>query len=65
MVSQKHPQKSLRYRVNVKETAKHEKYWECTVDATGFFADDVLTFSDQLVAELEARYPAQVEKEGK
>ena len=55
-------EKSLRYRVNVKETAKHEKYWECTVDAVGFNMDSVLKSSDELVAALEKRYPASLEK---
>ena len=62
-------QKSIRYRVNVKETAKHEKYWDCTVDIEDIVhfiptveqAIDgmmqVLGLSDKLVAQLELRYP--------
>ena len=53
-------QKSLRYRVNVKETAKREKYWECTVDGTGFTMAEVLAESDALVKQLELRYPPEI-----
>ena len=48
---------SKRYRVNIKETAKHEKYFECTVDATGLTMEEVLKDSDALVVELDKRYP--------
>ncbi len=54
-------QKSLRYRVNVKETAKREKYWECTVDGTEFTMEEVLAESDKLVVELDKRYPPNLE----
>ena len=50
--------KSLRYRVNVKETSKHEKYWDCTVDGIEYDMDEVLKRSDELVTALEKRYPA-------
>ena len=52
--------KSLRYRVNIKETAKKDKYFECTVDGTGYSMSDVLEASDMFVAELEKRYPPQI-----
>jgi len=52
-------EKSLRYRVNVKETAKHEPYWDCTVDGEGFTEEEILAFSDSLVAQLKARYPIE------
>ncbi len=48
---------SKRYRINIKETAKRDKYWECTVDATGLTMEEVLKESDALVAELDKRYP--------
>jgi len=54
--------RKLRRRINIKETAKHEKYWECTVDAEGFTEEEMLEFSDSLVAKLNQRYPAPVEK---
>jgi len=54
-------QKSLRYRVNLKETAKRDKYWDCTVDAENYTMDEVLAESDKLVVELEKRYPPVVE----
>ncbi len=54
-------EKSFRYRINIKETAKHEKYWECTVDATGWNMEVVLAESDSLVAQLQLRYPAPLE----
>ncbi len=50
-------ERSVRYRVNIKETAKKDKYWECTVDATGLTMEEVLKESDALVAELDKRYP--------
>jgi hypothetical protein len=50
--------KSLRFRVNIKETAKKEKYWEFTVDGTGCTDDEVLEKCDGLQKKLEMRYPA-------
>jgi len=52
---------SKRYRVLIKETAKREKYWECTVDFTGCTETEILEASDSLVARLDKRYPALVE----
>jgi len=49
--------KSLRFRVNIKETAKHDKYWDCTVDGDNYEMDEVLAKSDELVKKLEERYP--------
>ena len=54
-------EKSVRYRINIKETAKKDKYWECTVDLTGYEINDVLKASDLLVAELDKRYPPPTE----
>ena len=55
--------KTLRYRINVKETAKHEKYFDCTVDSDYLTRDEILAESDKLVAELGKRYPAEIVKE--
>lgn len=51
----------MRVRVKVSTTSKGLKSWECTVDGgeSGMSADEVLAESDRLVAELEAKYPAQ------
>ena len=51
----------LRFRVNIKETAKKDKYFECTVDGAGYEMDAVLAKSDELVKKLEQRYPAKTE----
>lgn len=51
-------EKSLRFRINIKETAKKDKYWEFTVDGTGYTDDEILEKSDALQKKLEARYPA-------
>ena len=50
-------EKSVRYRINIKETAKKDKYWECTVEMIGYTEEAVLAASASLVAELEKRYP--------
>ena len=55
-------EKSKRYRINLKETAKREKYWEFTVDMEGFSMEEVLAESDALVAALDRRYPAPMDK---
>jgi hypothetical protein len=53
-------QKSLRYRVNVSISTKGQKTWDCTVDGENWTVEEVLDKSDVLVAELEKRYPAQL-----
>jgi len=53
--------KSMRYRVNVAISTKGQRTWECTVDATEYTMSDVLTASDELVKQLEQRYPAPKE----
>ena len=61
-------QKSLRYRVNVSISTKGQKTWDCTVDYEGVSTTlspqtakismaDILELSDELVKELEKRYP--------
>jgi len=50
-----------RYRINVKETAKHEKYFDCTVELTGEEVTEEMAVeaSTSLVAKLTELYPAQ------
>ena len=50
-------QKSIRYRVNVSTSVKGVKTWDCTVDAENIGLVVTLKLSDELVAELEKRYP--------
>jgi len=52
-------EKSLRHRINIKETAKKDKYWDCTVDGTNYTLEEVLAESDKLVKALEEKYPAE------
>jgi len=52
---------ALRFRVNVSTSVKGVKTWDCTVDASGYEMDEVLTKSDELVKKLEQRYPIKVE----
>ena len=54
-------EKELRYRINIKETAKHDKYWDCTVDGKGYTDDEILEKSNTLVAKLEKQYPVKVD----
>ena len=54
--------RGLRFRVNVAISTKGQKTWDCTCDGEGFEMAEVLKMSDALVAELMARYPANVEK---
>ena len=50
-------EKSIRYRINVSTSVKGVKTYECTVDAEDYEMADVLRKSDELVAELDKRYP--------
>ena len=54
-------EKSLRHRVKVGISVKGIKTWECTVDGTEYSMDVILAKSDALVAELEKRYPVEVD----
>lgn len=54
-------EKSIRYRVNVSISTKGQKTWDCTCDAQGYTKEEVLAESNALVAELEKKYPIQVE----
>lgn len=53
--------KSLRHRINVSVSVKGIKTWDCTVDGENWERDEILEKSDQLVAELEKRYPIKAE----
>ena len=53
--------KSKRYRVNISTSVKGIKTYDCTVDMTESTMEEVLSESDKLVAELDRRYPPQIE----
>ena len=53
--------KSMRHRVNVSISTKGQKTWDCTCDGVGFTQAEVLAESDELVAELDRRYPPNPE----
>ena len=54
-------EKTVRRRVNVSQTVKGIKTWEATVEITNGTEAELLNASDDLVLELEKRYPAQIE----
>ncbi len=54
-------QKSVRYRINISTSVKGIKTYDCTVDMEGFEMNEVLDESDKLVAELDKRYPLNLE----
>ena len=51
-------EKSLRYRVNVSQTSTGKKGFDCTVEGENYEMQEILVKSDELVKELEKRYPA-------
>lgn len=53
---------SKRYRINISTSVKGIKTYDCTVDMEGFTMEEILVESDKLVAELDKRYPAPMEK---
>lgn len=53
--------KSIRYRVNVSQTSTGKKSWACTCDGEGFTLVEILMESDNLVEQLEKRYPPVIE----
>ncbi len=57
--------KSIRYRIGVSTSVKGVKTYDCTCDVEGFTMAKALAESDKLVAELDKRYPAPIEKEVK
>lgn len=58
-------EKTHRYRVNVSTSVKGIKTFDCTVDMLGYSMEEVLAESDKLVAELDKRYPPQLEEKKK
>lgn len=52
--------RAMRYRINVTTTSKGVKSYDCTVEGEGHEMAEVLSRSDELVAELDYRYPAPV-----
>ncbi len=54
--------KSLRYRVNISRGMKGGYSFEATVDGEGYPQNDILILSDELVKELETRYPIKIEE---
>jgi len=47
-----------RYRTNVATSVKGVKTYDCTVETTGLSMKEHLAEHDQLVAEMDKRYPA-------
>jgi hypothetical protein len=47
----------VRYRIAISTSVKGIKTFDCTVDAEGLTQEEVLKRSDDLVKELDARYP--------
>ena len=50
---------SKRYRVNISRGMTGKYSWECTVDWEGASTAEVLVASDELVVQLNLRYPPQ------
>lgn len=55
-------EKSKRYRINISISVKGIKTYDCTVDLEGYSMEQALRESDKLVAELDKRYPAQIDE---
>jgi len=47
----------IRYRIAVSTSVRGIKTFDCTVDAEGLTQEEILKRSDDLVKELDARYP--------
>jgi len=52
-------ERRMRYRVNISTSVKGVKSYECTVDGEGYDMAEIMKRSDELVAELDKRYPPQ------
>jgi hypothetical protein len=48
----------IRYRINVSTSVKGIKTYDVTVDVEGLPMQEVLARSDELIKEMDARYPA-------
>lgn len=49
--------RSLRYRINIAISVKGQKTWEVTCDGQGYTMEEILERSDEIVKQLELRYP--------
>ena len=47
----------VRYRLNVSTSVKGVKTYDVTIDAEGLTQEEILKRSDDLVKELDSRYP--------
>ena len=47
----------VRYRIAISTSVKGIKTFDCTVDAEGLTQEEILKRSDDLVKELDSRYP--------
>ena len=50
--------RSIRRRVNVKNSTRGVRTWDITVDGVEYTREEILAESDALVQAMEARYPA-------
>ena len=50
--------RKIRYRIAISTSVRGIKTFDCTVDAEGLTQQEILKRSDDLVKELDARYPA-------
>ena len=50
--------RKIRYRIAISTSVRGIKTFDCTVDAEGLTQEEILKRSDDLVKELDARYPA-------
>jgi len=49
--------RKIRYRIAISTSVRGIKTFDCTVDAEGLTQEEILKRSDDLVKELDARYP--------
>ena len=49
--------RKIRYRIAISTSVRGIKTFDCTVDAEGLTQQEILKRSDDLVKELDARYP--------
>ena len=52
-------ERSKRYRINISTSVKGVKTFDCTCDFQGFTMEETLAESDELVRQLDLRYPPQ------
>ena len=49
--------RKIRYRIAISTSVRGIKTFDCTVDAEGLTQEEILKRSDDLVKELDSRYP--------